>query len=100
MRRQLDHLIEVADGPNITIRVVPYSVGAHPALESNFTILEFSGQAPTIVHAEGLAGQLYLERQQDVERYALALQMLRDLALSPKESVQIITKIRDSYTSE
>ena len=100
MRRQLDHLIEVAGWPNVTIRVVPYSVGAHPALESNFTILEFSGQAPTIVHAEGLAGQLYLERQQDVDRYVLALQMLRDLALSPKESAQIITKIRDSYTNE
>jgi Domain of unknown function (DUF5753) len=100
MRRQLDHLIQVAGQPNVIIRVVPYSVGAHPALESNFTILEFSGQAPTIVHAEGLAGQLYLERQQDVERYALALQKLRDLALSPKESVQIITKIRDSYTDE
>ena len=100
MRRQLDHLIEVAKQPNITIQVVPYSVGAHPALESNFTILEFAGQAPTIVHAEGLAGQLYLERQQDVERYTLALQVLRDLALSPKESVQVIKEIRDSYSSE
>jgi hypothetical protein len=100
MRRQLDHLIVVAARPNVTIRIVPYSVGAHPALESNFTILEFSGQAPTIVHAEGLAGQLYLERHQDVDRYQLALQMLRELALTPKESAQMITKVRDSYTNE
>ena len=100
MRRQLSHLIEVAGRPQVIIRVVPYSIGAHPALESNFNLLEFSGQAPAIVHAEGLAGQLFQERQQDVDRYLLVLQMLRDLALSPKESVQIITKIRDSYINE
>jgi transcriptional regulator with XRE-family HTH domain len=99
MRRQLDHLIEVEGRPNVIIRVVPYLIGAHPALESNFNLLEFSGHAPTIVHAEGLAGQLFLERQQDVDRYLLVLQVLRDLALSPKESVQIIRKIRDSYTT-
>lgn len=100
MRRQLDHLIEVAKRPNINIRVVPYSAGAHPALESNFTILGFAGQAPTIVHAEGLAGQIYLERHQDVERYQLALEVLRDLAMSPQDSVQFIAKIRDTYPNE
>jgi transcriptional regulator with XRE-family HTH domain len=100
MRKQLDHLIEMAKRPNINIRVVPYSAGAHPALESNFTILGFAGQAPTIVHAEGLAGQIYLERNQDIERYQLALEVLRDLAMSPQDSVQFIAKIRDTYPSE
>jgi Domain of unknown function (DUF5753)/Helix-turn-helix domain len=100
MRRQLDHLIQVTEWPNISVQIIPYSVGAHPALESNFTILEFAGQAPTIVHAEGLAGQMYLERQQDIERYHLALEQLRDVALSPKGSIRFIEKIRDTYTNE
>lgn len=100
MRRQLDHLIEVAEWSNISVQIIPYSVGAHPALESNFTILEFAGQAPTIVHAEGLAGQMYLERQQDIERYQLALDLLRDVALSPKGSIRFIEKIRDAYANE
>jgi transcriptional regulator with XRE-family HTH domain len=100
MRRQLDHLIQVTEWPNISVQIIPYSVGAHPALESNFTILEFAGQAPTIVHAEGLAGQMYLERQQDIERYHLALEQLRDVALSQKGSIRFIEKIRDTYTNE
>jgi transcriptional regulator with XRE-family HTH domain len=100
MRSQLDHLIEMAERPNISIKVIAFSVGAHPALESNFTILEFAGQAPTIVHAEGLAGQLYLERQHEVERYQLAVERLRDLALNPVDSIRFIEEIRDTYVNE
>lgn len=100
MRSQLNHLIEMAERPNITIQVIPFSVGAHPALESNFTILEFAGRAPTIVHAESLAGQFYLERQQDIERYVLALDLLRGLAPDARNSSQLIFKIRDGYPSK
>ncbi|HEY6492141.1 MAG TPA: helix-turn-helix transcriptional regulator [Trebonia sp.] len=99
MRRQLSRLIEISERPNVTIQVIPFSVGAHPALESNFTILEFAGRAPTIVHTESLAGPLYLERDQDIERYMLALDLLRGLALDPEASAQLIAKIRDAYPS-
>lgn len=100
MREQLTQLITETELPNVTIRVLPYAVGAHPALESNFTILEFAGQAPTIVYAEGLVGQIYLERQQDVDRYLLALEQLRGMALSPRDSTALIAKVRDSYTPD
>jgi hypothetical protein len=99
MHKQLDHLIQIARQPNMTIQVVPYAVGAHPALESNFTILEFSGLAPTLVHAEGLAGQLYLERPLEVQRYLRVLEVLRDLALSPEDTVDFIIHIRDTYAA-
>ncbi len=100
MRGQLSHLIGMTEQPNITIQVIPFSAGAHPALESNFTILEFAGQAPTIVHTESLAGQFYLEKQQDIERYLLALDLLRDLAFDPKESARAMAKVRDTYPSK
>lgn len=100
MAEQLSRIIEEAGRANVSIRVVPYSVGAHPALESNFTILEFDGQAATVVYVEGLVGQIYLERRQDVERYLLALELLRDLALSPQDSIAFAARIRDTYTHE
>jgi Domain of unknown function (DUF5753) len=100
MREQLNQLVEKAKKPNVTIRVLPYEIGAHPALESNFTILEFVGQAPTVIYVEGLAGPIYLERQQDVDRYLLVLELLRSMALSPQGSVQLIAKVRDAYTDE
>jgi transcriptional regulator with XRE-family HTH domain len=97
MSGQLDRIIVAAKSPNVTLRVLPFSIGAHPALESNFIILEFAGEAPTIVYVEGLVGHIYLERQQDVERYLLAVEQLQDLALSPKDSAQLVAKIRDAH---
>lgn len=98
MRDQLTQLIAETERPNVSIRVLPYKIGAHPALESNFTILEFEGQAPTVVYVEGLVGQIYLEKQQDVERYMLALELLHGMALSPQDSTALIAGVRDAYT--
>lgn len=100
MRDQLTRLREVADLPNVTIRVVPYEVGAHPALESNFIILEFEGQAPTVVYVEGLAGFLYLERAAEIERYLRAFEILHNMALSPKDTSVLLAKVRDTYTND
>ena len=58
--------------PNVTIQIVPFSVGAHPAMESSFDILDLGTVAPSLVYVEGLAGNMYLERAQDLERYEKA----------------------------
>jgi hypothetical protein len=99
MYGQLSHIIKVAEQPNVSVQIIPFAVGAHPALESNFTILDFAGQAPTIVYAEGLIGQIYLEKQQDLDRYLLALELLRGMALSPTDSAELIAEFRDAHTS-
>jgi len=97
MQEQLNQLIVETKRPNVTVRIIPYKIGAHPALESNFTLLEFTGQAPTVVYVEGLVGQIYLERQQDVDRYLLVLELLRGLALSSQDSAALVAQVRDSY---
>ena len=56
MGGQLQHLIEVAKMPKVTLQVIPYSTGAHPAMDSMFTIVEFGGVAPSVVYVEGLMG--------------------------------------------
>ena len=40
MRGQLDRLIELSKQPDVTIQVIPFTTGAHPAMESTFDILE------------------------------------------------------------
>lgn len=100
MRDQLSAIIAAASQPRVSVRVVPYAVGAHPALDSNFIVLEFAGQAPTIIYVEGLVGQIYLERQQDIDRYKLALDLLRGLALSPQDSAAFIKKIRETHIGD
>jgi transcriptional regulator with XRE-family HTH domain len=100
MREQLSRLIKETERPNLTLQVIPYDVGAHPALESNFTMLEFAGQASTVIFVEGLAGFYYLEHQRDVERYLQVLEALHRLALSPQDTARLVAKVRDAYAAE
>jgi transcriptional regulator with XRE-family HTH domain len=40
-RRQLRHLREVAEYPNVTIRIVPFTAGMYPRLRVSYLLLEF-----------------------------------------------------------
>lgn len=99
MGEQLDRLIAAAKLTNVTISVIPFTVGAHPAMDSLFEILDFGDTAPQVVYVEGLMGYIYLDRAQDISRYAQVFDHLRDLALTPEESAELIAKIRTQYKS-
>lgn len=42
MRRQLEHVVELAQNRRINVRVLPFHAGAHPGLQGSFTLLEFA----------------------------------------------------------
>ncbi len=42
VREQLRSLIEVTDHPAVTLQILPFSTGAHPAMGGPFTILRFA----------------------------------------------------------
>ena len=98
MREQLSRTLEMAAAPNVTMQIVPFGSGAHPGLDDTFTLLEFdkSVLAP-VVFVENLAGNLYLERESDVERYREALEYLRACALSPGDSAKWVREIRKKF---
>ena len=97
MREQLGHITAMAGRPNITVQVLPLDAGAHPALNGEFTILTFPDLvAPDVVYLENMASDLYVESEAEVYRYGLAFDRLRELALSPEESAELITERADS----
>jgi transcriptional regulator with XRE-family HTH domain len=97
MAAQLAKILEVAALPNVTVQVLPYDVGAHPATESNFTILELPGPTPGVVFVEGLIGSTYLERDDDLIRYQMIFRKLESIALSPQGSRDFIRKFKRDY---
>jgi transcriptional regulator with XRE-family HTH domain len=99
MRAQLDRLVEVSKQPSVTMQVIPYSVGAHPAMDSTFNILEFADSVPSVVYVEGLVGWIYVERPQDIERYQQVFEHLRTVALSPRESIELLVRIGAGYNN-
>ena len=97
MAAQLAHLIEASRLPNVTIQVIPFAVGSHPGLESNFNILELPPPTASVVFVEGLVGSMYLERADDLERYRKVFERLQSMALSPKDTISTIAKIRTQF---
>jgi transcriptional regulator with XRE-family HTH domain len=99
MGAQLERLIEASKLPNITMQVIPYSAGAHPALDSTFKILDFAEPVPSVVYVEGLVGWIYVERPQDVGRYRQVFERLCDIALTPQESIELVASVKAGFRS-
>jgi len=97
MAEQLAKILQVAALPNVVVQVLPYDRGAHPAVESNFTILELPNPAPGVVFVEGLLGSTYLERPDDLTRYHEIFSRLQSIALNPKDSAGLMAKLQLGY---
>lgn len=97
MRGQLRRLVEEAARPNITIQVIPKSAGAHPGLVGPFTILSLPEPVPDIAFAEGNGGAVYIENHEHVRDRMLRFGILIERALSPGDTVDLITSAADGY---
>ena len=99
MKTQLGTILTAVADERAVVQVIPFSVGAHAAVDSNFDFLEFragSSQGP-VVFLEGLFTNRYLERPAEIERYRQVIEHLRDAALSPRDSAALIRQIRTTY---
>lgn len=93
-RAQIEHLLELAKLPHITVQIVPYRLSGYAA-EGSFTILRFAEpDLPDVVYVEHLGGALYLDSQEEIELYSRALDRLTVDGDTPDRSHQILTKIR------
>jgi Domain of unknown function (DUF5753)/Helix-turn-helix domain len=98
MRHQLERIIDVARLPKVTFQIIPLALGAHPALDSNFVILEFEGaMVNDVVYVEGLVGNIYLEAAADLQRYRQVFSKLHSVALSREESVAFAENIAAAF---
>ncbi|MFJ8363184.1 helix-turn-helix domain-containing protein [Streptomyces sp. NPDC093984] len=100
MREQLEHLAEMSRLPHVTVQVLPFEVGAHPGLNGQYAILEFADAADSsVVYLEGVTSDLYLEKAQDVQKYAVMYEHLRAQALNVEQSRKFIEDAAKSYAS-
>lgn len=97
MSEQLQSLMDVSERPNVTIQVIPETVGAHPGLSGPFVMLDFPNPeffAPVVFLESDMDG-LYLEEAEQLTRYTLMFDHLRARALGPEESVALIQATMD-----
>jgi hypothetical protein len=94
MRDQLNELIRVGSRPNVTIRTLPYTIGARAGVEGSFVILGYGDPLdPDIAYSEGVYGNVYIEGVEHVARCNVAFDRIWDASLDQDESANFIASI-------
>jgi len=94
MRGQIERLIEATKQPNVTLQVLPFSAGSHSGEAGAFTVLRFPDpELPDIIYLEQLTSALYLDKQDDAERYLEAMERLCIESEKPEQSVETLSRI-------
>ncbi|WP_447037687.1 helix-turn-helix domain-containing protein [Streptomyces sp. DSM 118878] len=92
MREQLEHLLTLSEGPQVTVQILPFSAGAHAAAVGSFVLLRGQSPALDVVYVDLLGGGLFMEKPPELERYKLAFDYLRAQALDLKSSTEAIRR--------
>ncbi|WP_263250162.1 helix-turn-helix domain-containing protein [Saccharopolyspora rosea] len=93
MRRQLVQLVERAELPSVTVRVLPIGVGAHRGMESSFCLLRYPGDEPDVLYMEHVAGSSVTEKRHDVRRAEAVFDEIWTSALDTSASVDLIHRV-------
>lgn len=87
MHEQIESLAKERDPENVTVQILPFNTGAHPAMTGSFQILAFSDPGDLgVVHVESAMSALNLERAEELRRYDEIWGSLQARALSPEDS--------------
>lgn len=91
MRNQLRHLRDLAKQPRLSVRIIPFSAGAHTSMKGSFTILEFADWDEDVLYLETAGGSVTSrEDQKVIAGYRENFELLTDIALDDQDSVALI----------
>ncbi|MDO0924473.1 helix-turn-helix transcriptional regulator [Streptomyces sp. TG1A-8] len=96
MRAQIDRLVELNRLPHVTVQLMPFANGPHPAMRAGaFHLFRFRArELPDIVYLNSLVGAVYLDKADDVVRYREAMDRLGAQAASAKKTEALLGAIR------
>jgi transcriptional regulator with XRE-family HTH domain len=100
MQAQLKRLIEASALPNVSLRLLPFTAGAHAGMDGEFTIYSYQKpedldvvyEDPDVVHVDNLGGGAYIEDRNMTERYNWTFEHLLEVAFDPPKSIQILAE--------
>jgi hypothetical protein len=94
MKEQIRHLTEMSEHPEVTLQVLPFSAGGHPALGGPFTILRFAEpDLRDVVYIEQLTSALYLDKATEVDSYLEVMEQLCLQAQPTAKTMDILRRI-------
>jgi len=95
MKAQIEYLIEASKLPNVRMQIIPFHAGGHAAAGGPFAILRFpEPELPDVVYVEQLTSAIYLDKREDVDHYAIAMERVCIDADPPSHTPEILEKLR------
>jgi len=91
---QYRHLVELGKRPNVIVQVLRPEDGPHAAGTGGFFVLDFD-QAQSVAYTERLDGAVYVQDQDDVRVYKMAVDNVSSVAMSAHQSLALIRSMID-----
>ncbi|WP_432022808.1 helix-turn-helix domain-containing protein [Streptomyces parvus] len=93
---QLEHLIEIAELPMVTLQVLPFSAGAHHLMDGSLMLM-WQEDGSAVAYTEGNQCSELREDPVDVTRARLSYDRARDRALPPPDSIAFIRGVLKEF---
>jgi hypothetical protein len=101
MRAQLRALVDATKLPHVRLQVIPFNAGGHAAAGGSFSILRFPEQdLPDVIYIEQLTSALYLDKRDDIDHYAAAMERLCVEAERPDRTGDILGKVLREFDEQ
>jgi transcriptional regulator with XRE-family HTH domain len=101
MREQLEYLMRPRDRANVTIQVLPFDAGVHPAMVAPFTMMAFPDPDDLgVVHVENATGGLFLEEPAELRIHDEIWGTLQASALSADDSQAFLRSTSFGYRTK
>jgi hypothetical protein len=98
MAEQMDHLLELADRPNVSLQVLPFEAGTFRAHDGQFAILDIPDELGSdVVFVETHTGSSYLEDPAEVEVFRGLAEEVRGGALDTGRSREALRMYRERH---
>jgi transcriptional regulator with XRE-family HTH domain len=93
MAGQLDKIIDIARLPDAVIQVLPFAASDHPGTDGPISVFDFADDGP-VAYTECNGGGMIVEAADQVAELMTTVNLLRAVALPPRESMNLLTQIR------
>jgi hypothetical protein len=94
MRAQLNRLIDANGKPGITVQVMPFTAGLHPAMHGVFYLLRFPDeQLPDIVYGESMTSAFYLDKPEEAAAYLEVMDRICAQAAPADKTAKVLRDI-------
>ncbi|WP_432105237.1 helix-turn-helix domain-containing protein [Streptomyces sp. bgisy091] len=99
MAEALRHVERLARRHRVIVQVLPFTAGAHMALEGPLKLMSFA-DAPPLAYLQGLGTGQLRDDPATVRQYELTYDLVAASALSPKASLALIASVAEDYDHE